>query len=316
MSHEIEAAAGEAMGGVLGIRRRGEHAPTPGALCANCGAPLQGPFCHQCGQLAEDYHRSIWKLVAEAFEGLFHVDSRLWVTLPGLFRHPARLTRAYLDGHRAPQAPPFRLFLVVLVGVFLAGSLGHRQSFKPATISFDENGHTITTRTRTLDQLSLAERENVKAEIQKAHLGFGGDWLKVRMARVLDDPRRFWMVMESWAERFAFLTLPMAILLLSLAFVFQRRFYLFDHAIFSLHSLSAVGLLFTATELLGAVVGSGAAVILWAAPIHLFAHMRGVYQTSVIGTLARMAFLFLGTIIIGTFIMLGLVLVGLSGMES
>ena len=276
-----------------------------------------GPWCHQCGQAGEDFHRSIWKLIGEAFEGVFHFDSRVWVTLPDLLRRPARLTLAYLEGHRAPQVPPFRLFLVVLLAVFLAGSLSRGQMLKPGTLTLvEDHGKVVATRTRSLDQLSPAERANIKSQIQQFQFSIGGGWLGARMARVLDDPRRFWMVLENWAERFAFLTLPMAVLLISLAFIFQRRFYVFDHTIFSLHSLSAVGLLVTGYEVLGALIGPGAGLILWGAPIHLFAHMRGVYATSVIGTLARMAFLFVGSLIIGTVIMMGLLLVGLSGMEG
>ncbi len=131
---------------------------------------------------------------------------------------------------------------------------------------------------------------------------------------MLDDPRRFSLVVEAWAERFAFLALPMATLLLSLAFVFQRRFFVFDHAVFSLHSLSAVGLMVAASQALSPLIGGAAGLILWAAPIHLFAHLRGVYGTGVIGTLARMAFLFVGSAIIGVVLFLGLLLVGLNGM--
>ena len=60
----------------------------------------------------------------ETLEGLFELDSRLWRTLPDLALRPARLTRRYLDGHRVAQIPPFRLFLIVVVLVFLAAGLG------------------------------------------------------------------------------------------------------------------------------------------------------------------------------------------------
>ena len=96
----------------------------PGTPCANCATPLQGPYCHQCGQLAEDFHRSISHLVEETFENLLHLDSRVWRTLPRLVLKPARLTRDYLDGRRAAQIPPMRLFLVVVLLFFFAGSLG------------------------------------------------------------------------------------------------------------------------------------------------------------------------------------------------
>ena len=320
MSHEIEAAAGGAIGGFFKRRRRREHAPAPDAACANCATPLMGPWCYACGQVGEDFHRSIWKLVGEVFEGLLHFDGRVWTTLPDLFRHPARLTRAYLDGHRAPQIPPFRLFLVVLVAVFFAGTLGHAS--RPAAVSFNGQGKGVSVKTGGLDQLSPEERARVKQSIENSQVQLRGvrqgdvQWLKDRMEKVMDDPQRFWLLLENWGERFAFLTLPMAAVLVSLAFVFQRRFFVFDHTIFSLHSLSAVGLMLAASEALTPLIGDSAGLILWAAPVHLFAHMRGVYGTSVIGTLARMAFLFTGSVIIGAFIFLGLLLVGLNGMGA
>jgi hypothetical protein len=321
VSQEIEAAAGEAAGGFFKFRRRVEHARPLGAPCANCATPLMGPWCHQCGQLAEDFHRSIWKLIVEVFEGLLHFDGRVWATLPDLFRHPARLTRAYLDGHRAPQIPPFRLFLVVLVAVFFAGALGHGSTFKPTAISASHHGGVMFVSARALGQLTPQERAQMKKAIETGNLELPNgrveaDWLKQRMAKVMDDPERFGLVLESWAERFAFLTLPMAATLTSLAFVFQRQFFIFDHTVFSLHSLSAVGLMFAASEALSPLVGQFASLILCGAPIHLFVHMRGVYGTSVVGTLARMAFVFTGSMIIGGCIFLGLLLVGLNGMGA
>lgn len=249
-----------------------------------------------------------------------HFDGRVWTTLPDLFRHPARLTRNYLEGHRAPQIPPFRLFLVVLVTIFLAGSItGHTLS--AATTVTDSHGHVITTKVRTFKDLSPAEREQTKAAIVGAKLkGHGGvvdvqNWLLDRVGKALDDPARFELVLAEWAERFAFLTLPMAAGLLTLAFLGRKEFYVFDHTIFSLHSLSAVGLMYAANELLGGVTfGLTGLAMTIGAPIHLFVHMRGVYRTSVIGTLLRMLLLAIGSLFGAILIVLGLVLMGLNGM--
>jgi hypothetical protein len=62
-----------------------------------------------------------------------------------------------------------------------------------------------------------------------------------------------------------------------------------------MHSLSFMGLLFTLVTLLGMAAplrGIGGFLTL-AAPTHLFAHMRGVYRTSIVGTLLRMLVLFI-----------------------
>src|ERR1700722_10659758 len=122
MAQEIDAAALDSVKAVLG-RDAPTHALPLGAPCPNCATPLAGPWCHACGQSSDDHHRSLLRLTAEAIGGLIDIDSRLWRTLPDLCLRPARLTRAYLDGHRIGQIPPFRLFLIAVVLVFLAAGV-------------------------------------------------------------------------------------------------------------------------------------------------------------------------------------------------
>jgi hypothetical protein len=320
MTHEIEAAAAGAFSGFF--RRKPKHTVPVGTPCANCATPLQGPWCHACGQLGEDFHRSTWHLIGEAFEGLLHFDGRVWTTLPDLFRHPGRLTRAYLDGHRAPQIPPLRLFLVVLLVVFFAGSLGGRGTVINTTVT-DDSGKGFSARTRTLENLTPDEKAKIKEALSKGQVQIvnrpneaATNWLKERIAKALDDPERFKLVLEQWSERFAFLMLPLSAGLLSLLFVFQRRFYVFDHTIFSLHSLSAVGLMLALATGLSRLTAGGSNLVLLAAPVHLFVHMRGVYGTSILGTLLRMSLLFIGSSVGAGLIVIGLFWVGLNGMGA
>lgn len=87
MSGELETAALASTGGWLRWKRQHADIP-PGTPCANCETPLQGTYCHACGQLAEEFHKSSWKLLVEAVESLLHLDGRLFRTLPNLFRRP------------------------------------------------------------------------------------------------------------------------------------------------------------------------------------------------------------------------------------
>jgi len=87
--------------------------------CANCGAPLEGPYCFVCGQYDDDLRRPVWTLAAEVVEGLFSVDGRVWRTVPPLVVQPGVMTRRYLDGERARFVPPFRLYLVASLIFFL-----------------------------------------------------------------------------------------------------------------------------------------------------------------------------------------------------
>lgn len=103
--------------GLSGWFGRTKHAfvPAPGQKCLNCDTELQGRFCHVCGQDADTHHRTIAHLIFEAFEGLFHVDGRLWQTLPPLFFAPGKLARDLMEGRVTRHVPPFRIFLVALL---------------------------------------------------------------------------------------------------------------------------------------------------------------------------------------------------------
>ncbi len=91
---------------------------TPQA-CLNCGAPLAGQYCGQCGQRATSRLISLFELLRDAFGDLFELDSRLWRTLVPLLVRPGRLTREYLQGRRARYMPPFRMYLVLSLIFFV-----------------------------------------------------------------------------------------------------------------------------------------------------------------------------------------------------
>ena len=99
----------------------------PGAVCRNCAAPLQGEFCHVCGQSADTRHRAVGHLIWEMVETTLHLDGRLARTLPDLFLHPGRLAKDYIEGRVARHVPPLRTFLVaLLLFVFAAEHAIHR----------------------------------------------------------------------------------------------------------------------------------------------------------------------------------------------
>lgn len=119
MISELEAAAADWFRGLVKKHSRPAAAKI-GAACANCGAVLQGAYCHVCGQNSDDHKRSILHLFWEAIEGLLHLDGRLWRTLPALFFRPGRLARDYIEGRTARHVPPFRTFLVSLLLLIFA----------------------------------------------------------------------------------------------------------------------------------------------------------------------------------------------------
>lgn len=88
MSGELETAALASGGGWLKWKRQHADIP-PGTPRANCETPLEGTCCHVCGQLAEDFHKSIWKLTVEAVESLLTSTAGCSGPCPPLSAGPA-----------------------------------------------------------------------------------------------------------------------------------------------------------------------------------------------------------------------------------
>jgi hypothetical protein len=284
-----------------------------GAPCPNCNTALAGPWCYACGQRGEEFHRSIWRLTAEAFEGLTDLDGRIWQTLPRLILRPGRLTRDYLNGHRASQVPPFRIFLIVVLLVFFTGGLdlqANRQNINLVTLDSPEIQKQMSPADRADMQKTM---DMLRAEFSKPKpaASRGEKWLRAQLVKALGDQKAFKAALAEWAERFAILMLPIAALMLTVLFVFKKGVYVFDHLIFSMHSLSFQGLLLSVIFGLG-MVGDWGAWLLFLAPVHLFAHMRGTYRISWYGTLIRMFLLFIGSTWAFGLLIVGLFLVGLA----
>lgn len=332
-----------AAGGWLKWRRKHADIP-PGTPCGNCETPLQGTYCHSCGQLAEDFHKNIWHLFTEVLESFFHWDGRLFRTMPALVYKPGELTRNFINGKRAYQVPPFRMFLVVLVVVFLVGHYTTPKMTEPPVITDRSEAQAQARREIEADAtMSEADRKAALAAVDGRWAEFGqavsqsaveanakrsadgavvigpdgkrrtqvGDlnlsldpkadsklqaWFDGRARAIQEDPERFFLILETWAHRVAVLALPVSALILSLLFVFNRRFFVYDHLIFSMHSLSFQLILLTTILVLQAIAGPGAWWLVLLAPVHLFMHMRGTYATSVFGTLLRMFILFILTV--------------------
>jgi len=93
------------------------------ARCLNCGTPLQGPFCHYCGQPDKNFLRFFPVLLRELLEDFLDFDSRFMRTMKPLLFRPGKLTRDYLDGRRFRYTPPLRLYIFSSIACFFIVAL-------------------------------------------------------------------------------------------------------------------------------------------------------------------------------------------------
>jgi hypothetical protein len=178
VSSELEIAVADSLP-YLSARRR-KKTPAPSGPCANCGAELQGHFCHVCGQNSDKHKRSIRHLIWEAIETTLELDGRLFRTVPALFFRPGLLARDYIDGRLVRHVPPFRTFLVaLLIFIFAAEHATHEQTVEQARQKAAHEASLATPQGRAAEvvRLRTEAEETLAAELKDA-AGDRADGLK------------------------------------------------------------------------------------------------------------------------------------------
>lgn len=147
----------------------GTDAHAAPANCENCATPLQGPYCHACGQSLHSPTRHFGHAVEEVFESFWHLDGRVFRTLRDLMV-PGRVARNYLAGQRVRYIAPLRLFVILSLLTFFVGQLvvhvdGDRVGFdgREAAIGRAQTVAEVErVRDTLLGELAVAEKERAK----------------------------------------------------------------------------------------------------------------------------------------------------------
>ena len=265
------------------------------ATCANCGAPLSGPYCSQCGQHAHESSRSIGTLFHDAWHVVTHVDGRFWQTILALAFKPGRLTREYFAERRARYLPPVRLYLVLSVILFAMASLGHPRGVlfeldsKAAADDPGRAAEVAKIKKEALEAIKEAKARGVSivdSEDGKDGSGFRLDaaqcasahsdwkWLDqplrdVCMRNVADHGQGFVNALNSSIPKMMFVFLPLMALVMLLLYWWPRHFYV-EHLVFFLHTHAAVFLLLL-VELVFSRLGSWLPFLARAVPYLKFA---------------------------------------------
>ena len=321
MAREFEIIGIGAIGALL--KRKAKHAPEPGTLCANCKTVLAGPYCHVCGQDADDHQRSIGHLMWEGLEGLTHLDGRLAQTLPLLFFRPGKLARDQLEGRRARHVPPFRLFLVsLLIFMFVLEGAFRTMTVHSATVAGHPN---VVVLAAGSDQKTSKELETVTKDRDVAAALNGIDqspvqkaitpWLKAHLGRAMANKAYYEMVLFTWAHRLAILLLPILAALLALVYAGRKKLYLYDHLIVAMQFLSFEFLIFALAWLPPDPVRGWAMqiAILWT-PVNLFMTLRGAYGSGILASGAKTVFLWVSTLTLFGLLVAGLMVLALAEM--
>lgn len=353
MGGEGIGAIGEAMTGGLAARavepEAGEGRSAGEGACLNCATPLIGPHCHQCGQAAH-VHRTVTSWWHDLAHGVFHLDGKIWRTLPLLAWRPGELTRRYVAGERAKFVSPLALFLFSVFVMFaIFSAFGGGIKTDPTGI---KRGLTEEVR---VEEAAIAKLEKERAErlgagkptaqldrriadargeldllrtmkdrgmIKGTAIRVSDDvpaWLRKPIEHAGENPSLLLYKLQTSAYKFSWALIPISMPFLWMLFLHRTRYRAFkayDHLVFVTYSISFMSLALIALVLLdrigvpGPLIGLAAFIV---PPVHMYRQLRGAYGLRRISALWRTgALIFLASVALSLFGLL-LVALGLMG---
>lgn len=268
--------------------------------CANCGAHLQGAYCHACGQKAH-LHSRLRHLLEEMVEGIAHFDGRLWRTLPLLAFRPGRLSRAWIEGKRARYVSPLHIFLFGIFLLFIIPNFTGRHlislpdtSSGPVVVRTDAPAAGAAV-SRTAREAAAARPSPAAPSENTLEGEEVPDVLKSiekRWQKAKKNPEFYGYKIEALAYKLSFVIVPISMLILSVLMVFKRGYSFYDHGVVALYGVGFFVLMLAFASLFSGKLGDGlqrAAV--FAAMPHAIVHLHGAYRLSWVGAVARGLFL-------------------------
>lgn len=245
--------------------------------CLNCGTFVEERFCPQCGQENTETRKSFHYLFTHFVEDLVHYDSSFWKTIKYLLFYPAKLTREYLSGRRQRFVVPVKLYIFIsFITFFLSGLVINEKN-----IAFGDKNATFKV-TKSTDEAKVNLWKSTDS-IPKEAQGYNNNWMdeygwfgKYKTVKAFDSAQtllpdkdklskiEYWYIkkMVNVAEHNTFRqafdksllhfkqNLPKVLFLYLPIFAFllwifhgKKRWYYFDHGIFTLHYFSFMLLL-------------------------------------------------------------------------
>ncbi|HEY1115439.1 MAG TPA: DUF3667 domain-containing protein [Chitinophagaceae bacterium] len=141
--------------------------------CLNCGATVQGRYCHICGQENIVPKQSFLGLTKHFVYDIFHFDGKFFETLRLLFFKPGTVSKEYVKGRRMRYLDHIRMYLFTSAIFFLV--FFSIESMENVT---DLDGHEV---------LSKAERLDLAMEVSDKVAQNPGDTLAQLQMKLLMD---------------------------------------------------------------------------------------------------------------------------------
>src|SRR5579859_5374611 len=139
--------------------------PAVGPRCRNCGTPLNGKFCMECGQKNHTYVAPLWNVLHDFAATHFGFDTKFFHSIVPLLFRPGFLTREYCLGHEERYVKPFRLYLFTSILFFFLAAIFWPQL---TTLGSDDNVKVNGKMVATAGAAAKQSKDETRAQIQSA----------------------------------------------------------------------------------------------------------------------------------------------------
>ena len=228
--------------------------------CLNCRHVVEQRFCPNCGQENTDSRKTFHHLFIHFFEDLTHYENAFWKTIRNLLFKPATLTKEYLSGKRLSYLAPVRLYIFISFITFLMIALfpSHvtenlQKSEKDITtnlIKQDKKGIEVFKKNTHFELRTMKEVDSIQkyGKPSEKYTDFEY-WLYEKVIHVTEKNTKG-EIIEKFIESFVH-NIPKILFIIMPFFAFflwifhdKKKWYYFDHGIFTLHYFSFLLLIF------------------------------------------------------------------------
>ncbi|MBX2964678.1 MAG: DUF3667 domain-containing protein [Cyclobacteriaceae bacterium] len=226
--------------------------------CLNCGAPLTGKFCSQCGQKDLPRRQAVSDLSLNFISSFFSFESKFFKTFASLVLRPGILILDYNAGRRERHYHPARMYVFLSFILFLIFTLVPNED----KINLTENGREMTREEKkaffdslstnssvyrnpvpgenydpkTLEEYDSLERiKSLEKRDGSIERYFKKKLITLKQQRGWDEKtiwKSFGENMQANLPKMVFFLLPIFALILKLLYV-RRDFYYSEHLVFT-----------------------------------------------------------------------------------
>ncbi|MEN2398542.1 DUF3667 domain-containing protein [Flavobacterium sp. MC2016-06] len=239
--------------------------------CLNCRHVVEQKFCPNCGQENSDTRKTFHHLFIHFFEDLTHYENAFWKTIKNLLFKPSTLTKEYLSGKRLSYLAPVRLYIFISFVTFLLIALfpskvsegldkSEAELAKSQIIAQTNKNEKIKISSDFFELKSMKELDSIQKYGKEKYSDFQY-WTYEKVLHVTEHYTKK-EIAEKFIESF-FHNIPKILFIIMPFFAFtlwlfhnKKKWYYFDHGIFTLHYFSFLLLIFLILFIIQRTIGS------------------------------------------------------------